>query len=114
MHIKLGAKVSLPCRNIFRPNKMSIYFGLHVGQSSACLAVHRDGRLDVVANDAGDRTTPACVGINEGEILVGASAKQLGGRKPASVIKHNMSILSLNDKAVSCFKHNDQLNYLPW
>lgn len=79
---------------------MSIYFGLHVGQSSACLAVHRDGRLDVVANDAGDRTTPACVGINEGEVLVGVSAKQLGGRKPASVVKHNMRILSLNEKAL--------------
>lgn len=76
---------------------MSVYFGLHVGHSSACLAVHRDGRLDVVANDAGDRTTPAYVGINEGEILVGESAKQLCGRKPALVVKNNKKILSMTD-----------------
>ena len=60
--------------------------------------------MDVVANDAGDRTTPAYVGVNEGEILVGASAKQLGGRKPASVVKHNKKILSLNEKEVRFFK----------
>jgi len=76
---------------------MSVYFGLHVGRTSACLAVHRDGRLDVVANDAGDRTTPACVGINEGEVLVGSSAKQLHGRKPTAVVRHNKKILTLNE-----------------
>ena len=61
----------------------------------------QDGRLDVVANDAGDRTTPAYVGINEGEILVGESAKQLCGRKPALVVKNNKKILSLTDSDVS-------------
>ena len=50
----------------------------------------------MVANDAGDRTTPAVVGVNEGEILVGVAAKQFGARKPTSVVKHNKKILSMN------------------
>ena len=54
-----------------------------------------------MANDAGDRTTPAYVGINDGEVLVGLSAKQLCGRKPASVVKHNKKVLSLSDQDVS-------------
>ena len=30
-------------------------FGVHVGNSSACIGVSREGKTDVVANDAGDR-----------------------------------------------------------
>ena len=70
-----------------------------------CIII-KDGRLDVVANDAGDRTTPACVGINEGEILVGLSAKQLYGRKPTAVVRHNKKILSLNESDVSIVRDN--------
>ena len=74
----------------------------------------QDGRLDVVANDAGDRTTPAYVGINEGEVLVGASAKLLASRKPTSVVQHNKKILSLNDsEASNCFYYKWGLSYLP-
>jgi hypothetical protein len=33
----------------------STAFGVHLGNSSACIAVSREGKTDVVANDAGDR-----------------------------------------------------------
>uniref|UniRef100_A0A8D2CW06 Uncharacterized protein n=1 Tax=Sciurus vulgaris TaxID=55149 RepID=A0A8D2CW06_SCIVU len=35
--------------------------GVHLGCTSACVAVYKDGRAGVVANDAGDRVTPAVV-----------------------------------------------------
>ena len=34
---------------------MSATFGVHVGNSCACIAVSKDGKTDVVANAAGDR-----------------------------------------------------------
>ena len=34
---------------------MSTAFGVHIGNSSACIAVSKEGKTDVVANDAGDR-----------------------------------------------------------
>ncbi|KAG8142556.1 putative Heat shock 70 kDa protein [Naja naja] len=37
---------------------------------------YRDGRADVVANDAGDRVTPAVVAFSEKEEIVGLAAKQ--------------------------------------
>ena len=67
----------------------------------ASVIISQDGRLDVVANDAGDRTTPSYVGLSDGEVLVGASAKQLAGRKPALSVKNNKKILSLNANDVS-------------
>uniref|UniRef100_A0A0K8RU51 Heat shock 70 kDa protein 14 n=1 Tax=Crotalus horridus TaxID=35024 RepID=A0A0K8RU51_CROHD len=50
--------------------------GIHLGSSCACVAVYKDGRADVVANDAGDRVTPAVVAFSEKEEIVGLAAKQ--------------------------------------
>uniref|UniRef100_A0A7N5KA84 Heat shock protein family A (Hsp70) member 14 n=1 Tax=Ailuropoda melanoleuca TaxID=9646 RepID=A0A7N5KA84_AILME len=50
--------------------------GVHLGCTSACVAVYKDGRADVVANDAGDRVTPAVVAYTENEEVVGLAAKQ--------------------------------------
>ncbi|KAJ6666437.1 hypothetical protein lerEdw1_000712 [Lerista edwardsae] len=50
--------------------------GVHLGSTCACAAVYKDGRADVVANDAGDRVTPAVVAYSEKEEVVGLAAKQ--------------------------------------
>ncbi|NXO38958.1 HSP7E protein, partial [Locustella ochotensis] len=50
--------------------------GVHLGATCACAAVYKDGRADVVANDAGDRVTPAVVAFSESEEVVGLAAKQ--------------------------------------
>ncbi|XP_056603898.1 heat shock 70 kDa protein 14 [Triplophysa dalaica] len=50
--------------------------GVHFGYTCACVAVFKDGRADVVANDAGDRVTPAVVAYRENEQIVGIAAKQ--------------------------------------
>ncbi|NWI72401.1 HSP7E protein, partial [Dryoscopus gambensis] len=47
-----------------------------LGATCACAAVYKDGRADVVANDAGDRVTPAVVAFSESEEVVGLAAKQ--------------------------------------
>uniref|UniRef100_A0A8C4QS64 Uncharacterized protein n=1 Tax=Eptatretus burgeri TaxID=7764 RepID=A0A8C4QS64_EPTBU len=47
----------------------------HQGVDSACHS-SKDGHVDVVANDAGDRVTPAVVAFCDGETLVGLAAKQ--------------------------------------
>ena len=75
----------------------SVCFGVHFGRSSICLAVERDGRCDVVANDAGDRVTPAVVGFTENEILVGLSAKQLSTRKPNCIAADSKGKISDDD-----------------
>ena len=69
---------------------MPIAFGVHIGRTSMCVAAEKDGNVDVIANDAGDRVTPAVLGSNEGEILVGLSAKQLSARKPESIAQESI------------------------
>ncbi|XP_067861141.1 heat shock 70 kDa protein 14 [Heptranchias perlo] len=50
--------------------------GVHLGGTCSCVAVYKDGRADVVANDSGDRVTPAVVAYRENEKIVGLAAKQ--------------------------------------
>ncbi|CAL1539004.1 unnamed protein product [Lymnaea stagnalis] len=63
-------------------------FGLHLGTCSACLAVYRDGKTNVIANDLGDRVTPAVVAFTDNEICVGAAAKQEIIRNATNTVCH--------------------------
>ncbi|CAN9508031.1 unnamed protein product [Ophioblennius macclurei] len=60
--------------------------GVHFGYTCACVAVFKDGRADVVANDAGDRVTPAVVGYRDTEQIVGIAAKQGQVRNAANTV----------------------------
>ncbi len=62
-----------------------------------CLSAEKDGKYDVIANDAGDRVTPAIYGILNNESLVGLSAKQLSARKPNSVAFDSKGRILSND-----------------
>lgn len=63
---------------------MSVAFGVYLGSSSSCIAVCKDGKVEVVANAGGDRVTPAVVGYYETEVVTGTAAKQ-------GIIRHGPS-----------------------
>ncbi|XP_021071158.1 heat shock 70 kDa protein 14 isoform X3 [Mus pahari] len=67
--------------------------GVHLGCTSACVAVYKDGRADVVANDAGDRVTPAVVAYSDREQVVGLAAKQSRIRHVSSTVVKVKQIL---------------------
>nr|XP_058915171.1 heat shock 70 kDa protein 14 isoform X2 [Kogia breviceps] len=67
--------------------------GVHLGCTSACVAVYKDGRADVVANDAGDRVTPAIVAYSENEEVVGLAAKQSRMRNISNTVMKVKQIL---------------------
>jgi len=71
----------------------TVSFGLDVGHTTACLAVSKGGRVDVVANPAGDRCTDAVVAWNGDEVLVGSSAAGYGARNPLHCVRHNLKVL---------------------
>ncbi|XP_068132257.1 heat shock 70 kDa protein 14 [Hyperolius riggenbachi] len=79
--------------------------GVHLGCTCACVAVYKDGRADVVANDAGDRVTPAVVGFLENEVIVGLAAKQSRVRNATNTIVKVKQILGRSFEDPQAQKH---------
>lgn len=54
---------------------MSRAIGIDLGTTYSCCAVYKDGGVQVIANDQGNRTTPSFIGFTDDQRLVGEAAK---------------------------------------
>lgn len=80
----------------------SVVYGVHLGNTSASLAISRDGKTEVVANDSGDRITPSVVAFTDREILVGTAAKQQLLRNAANTVPGVKSLMGIKYSKSVC------------
>jgi len=67
-------------------NTDNTIIGIDLGTTYSCVAVWKDGRVEIIANDQGDRTTPSWVGFTETERHVGQAAKNQAGANPENTV----------------------------
>ena len=87
---------------------MSHVIGIDLGTTYSCVGIMQDGRVEIIANDQGNRTTPSWVAFNDTERLIGDPAKNQAAMNPTNTVYDAKRMIgrSFSDKTVqSDLKH---------
>jgi L1 cell adhesion molecule like protein len=63
-----------------------VAIGLDLGTTTSCIGIWQNDRVEIIANEQGNRTTPSYVSFTDSERLIGDSAKSNAASNPKNTI----------------------------
>ena len=85
--------------------------GIDLGTTYSCVGIFKNGRLEIIPNELGNRITPSYVGFTDEEKLVGEAAKNQVSANPLRTVYAVKRLMGRNfdDKEVQ-----RDLKYVPY